>query len=269
MPKLIIFFSLIIFSIDCFAQVESTPSPLGPARAPLQTELGLVFGVGPSWQTGKLFASCNCPDFEKGNGSVIFLGVDFRKDLFNPIQWGTLLGLTLIGNNASFQQRELLTFRASNNEIFKDVPVLFRQKAKLSFSQINLIPYFSIMPWDFLYFRIGLNLDFRLNSSIKHTKELLQRTVRLENGELIELSLENSDQVTIEEGTLPQTSFLLYSLYSGLGFSFRLGINIFGDVSFCYNLPFNNVSNRGDNFKLNYWILMFNIKYALKLRHSN
>jgi len=265
MTKLIIFFCLIIPLNFLFSQQES-PSPLGPARGPRQTELGIVLGFGPSWQTGKLFASCDCPYFEDGYGSAIFLGAEYRKDFNDFLQWGSIFGVTFIDNTASYQQRELLTFTASNGQKFSDVPVLFRQKAQTKFSQINLIPYLAFTPFDFFYARLGLNVGLLIKSNVTHSKELLQKTVRLENGDVIELYLENSNSITIEDGELPKSQTLLLSLFSSLGFSIRFGVNIFGDFSFGYNLPFMKFTVRGENFKLNYWVVLLNLKYALQLR---
>ncbi|MCX7879393.1 MAG: hypothetical protein N2517_01900 [Ignavibacteria bacterium] len=266
MSKLIIFLCFILSSVNTYSQIEDIPSPLGPGKGPKQTELGITFGFGTNWQTGEFIASCECPNFRKGIGNITSFGIIFQRDLNRYFQIGGTLQTTLLNNTASYKQRELLSFTSQTGEKFSNVPVLFRQKLEINFNFLIFSPFINFAPLEFLHFRLGPAVSIPLTTKLVHSKELLQKTVRLENGELVELSLENSNQAVIENGKVPlQENFLIGLIYSIVG-NFHIYQNFFGGVNLSFYHPLTNYTNRGIDYKLNSWTISLELRYALQMR---
>jgi len=263
--KLIIFLSIIIPNILTYSQ-EETPSPLGPGKGHKQNEIGISFGLGPIWQNGEFYSSCDCPSFKDGSGIVFTPGIIFQRDITNCIQWGGLLGLSFQHIKSSYKERENLIFNGQNGEIFTDVPVLFREQIDLSFNQIELMPFLQIYPADFIYFKLGLRAGIPFSTSVKHIKELLDEQIRLDNGETVHLSIGNGKEATIEDGKVDKVNSFLLSVVPALGFNFRLTGTLFMGVTYSFYVPLNNYSERGKDFKLSYWQVAIDLRYALSLR---
>ncbi len=265
--NLIIFLCLFLPSLTIFSQgVEEQPSPLGPGKSRKQTELGIFAGLGPNWQTGELFASCDCPSFRDGSGLAFGLGLLFQKDLTSFLQWGGVVGLSLLSNTSSYKERELLAFESQTGEKFYNVPVLFRQKTQVGFSNFDLMPFLNFNLWDFSFIRVGIKASLPFYTHIIHKKELLDRSVRLENGEKIDISIGNGNVVKLEDGVVERVNSILFSFAPAIGFSFHLTGNIFFGFAFTYQLPLNSYSERGRNYRWHSWLFSLELKYALVLR---
>lgn len=263
---LFLFLSFIFLQFPLFSQLEEQPSPLGPGKGRKQTEIGLSLGFGPTWQNGELYASCDCPSFKDGSGFVFTPGILYEKDITSFFHYGLFLGLTFQNANASYKERELLNFKSQTGEVFVNVPVLFREKVDINFNQIYFLPFLSLVGFDLLDFKIGIRIGIPFSTSIKHTKELLEEKVRLNNGETIDVSIGNSNQVVLEDGKLEKANSVLFSFIPSIGLRFRLTGNLFSGINFSYVFPLNNYSERGNNFRLNYWLLSVDFRYALVLR---
>ncbi|MCX7908269.1 MAG: hypothetical protein N2560_01960 [Ignavibacteria bacterium] len=261
--KIIIFLCLLFSPFEAFTQIEEQPSPLGPGRGRKQSEVGFFVGIGPNWQSGEFFASCNCPNFKDGNGLVLSTGIIYQRDFSSLLQWGVASGLSFQNATSSYKERELLTFESQSGDIFTNIPVLFRQKSIFDFSFIELMPYLVFSPFEFINFGLGLKGGIPFHTHIKHTKELLDNRIRLDNGETIELSISNPN---IEEGKIERVNSIIFYLVPSIRVYFRLTGNIFTGLSFSYHLPLNNFSERGRNFRLNHWLVSLDIRYALQLR---
>ncbi|MFN3781426.1 MAG: hypothetical protein ACK4SO_04545 [Candidatus Kapaibacteriota bacterium] len=265
--NLIIFLCLFLPSLTIFSQgLEEQPSPLGPAKPRQQTELGIFVGLGPNWQTGELFASCDCPSFRDGSGLAFGLGLLFQRDITSFLQWGAVVGLSLLNSTSSYKERELLVFESETGEKFNNIPVLFRQKSQVGFSNFDLMPFLNFSLWDVSFLRLGIKASLPFYTHINHTKELLDKSVRLENGETISISIGNGDVVKLEDGFVEQVNSFLFSFTPAIGFSFNLTGNIFLGFAFTYQLPLNNYSERGKNYRWHSWFLSLELKYALVLR---
>lgn len=258
------------FAVVCFAyaQREEAPSPLGPGAPKTQREIGILVGLGPTWQSGEFFPSCDCPNFTDGGKINLFGGLLYQQDFTSFFQWGGILGYQLLSSTASFQQKELVPFISESGRDTFNASVNFRQQAKTSFNYISLIPFINLTPFDFAFFRIGVNIAFPISSNILHTKELLDKTVRLENGEIVTLYLPgtNSTTATIEDGNIENLTSPSISLLPSVGFLFNLGINVFAGLSYTQGISLTTNTGRGKNYRLNYWLISLELRVALQLR---
>ncbi|MGB9851991.1 MAG: hypothetical protein ACPLPX_03890 [Candidatus Kapaibacteriota bacterium] len=264
--KLIIFLSLFIQFLSLYSQQEEIPSPLGPGIGKKQSEIGIAIGFGPNWQSGEFYASCNCPSFKEGAGSVFSLIFFYQRDLTSIFQWGASLNFSFITSSSAYKERELLIFTSQNGTTYVNIPVLFREQMDLNFTLLNVMPYLSFSPFDFAYLRLGVQAGFPISKKVKHTKELIENKVRLDNGETIVITIGNNEQYILEDGVLAQTKTSILSAVPALGFNFHLTGNIFMGISYALYFPLNNWVERGKDFKLNYWLLSFDLRYALTLR---
>lgn len=265
--NLIIFLCLFLPLITLFSQsLEEQPSPLGPGKSRKQTELGIFFGLGPDWQNGELFASCDCPSFKNGSGIAFSSGLLFQKDFTSFLQWGGIVGFSFVNTTSSYQERELLVFESQTGEKFYNIPVLFRQKAEISFSNFDFMPFLNLYLWEISFIRLGLKATLPFSTHIRHTKELLEKSVRLENGETISITIGNGDVANLEEGNLEQVNSVLFSFVPAVGLNLHLTGNLFLGFAFSYQLPLNNYAERGMNYKLHSWLLSLELKYAIVMR---
>lgn len=264
--KLIIFLGLITPFFALFSQNEEQPSPLGPGKGRKQSEVGIMFGVGPTWQSGELFASCDCPSFKDGSGFVFSPGIFYQRDISSVFQWGAMVGFTFQTITSSYKEQELLSFQSQTGEVYNNVPVLFREQADLKFTQFNFMPFITFSPIEFAFLRFGFQAGFPFSSNIKHTKELLESKARLDNGETIVISIGNGNQKVLEDGKVDKINALFLALVPAFGFNFHLSGNAFLGFSFAFYYPLNNYTERGNGFKLNYWLVSVDFKYALTMR---
>ncbi len=260
-----VFFVVVYFA---YAQREEAPSPLGPGAAKTQREIGILVGLGPTWQSGEFFPSCDCPNFTDGGKINFFAGLLYQQDFTSFFQWGGILGYQLLSSTASFQQKELVPFISESGRDTFDASVNFRQQAKTSFNYISLIPFINLTPFDFAFFRLGIDVAFPISSAVLHTKELLDRTVRLENGEIVKLYLPgtNSTIATVEDGKIENATSPSISLLPSVGFLFNLGTNVFAGLSYTQGIPLTTNTNRGKNYRLSYWLISLELRIALQLR---
>ncbi|MGQ9818523.1 MAG: hypothetical protein ACUVQ1_01150 [Candidatus Kapaibacteriales bacterium] len=264
--KLTILFSLIFKVIPLYSQGEIASSPLGPGLGNVQRELGIHFGIGPSWQTGELFSSCDCPNFLGGSKLNYAFGLIYNQDLDGAFAFGGEISFWHLSNEASYQQIEIVLLQDQASQIFP-TPILFRQQIKMHISYFSLEPFFEFRPFDFLFLRFGGRLGFPFNSSIEHTKTLLKKTVQLDNGEIIDLSFNNGLQnVLLEKGNIESLTSPFVSLQPEIGFNFHITGNIFVSISYLQGIPLNNTLTRGKDFKMNYWQIVFDIRYAITMR---
>ncbi len=251
-----------------YAQQEAAPTPLGPGWGATQREIGIIVGLGPSWQSGEFFPSCDCPNFTDGGKVNFFGGFLYQQDFASFIQWGSILGYQNISSSASFQQRELVPLISESAQDTFGVLANFRQRATTSFSYLSLTPFINYSPFEFAFVRLGLSIAFPISSNVLHTKELLDKTVRLENGEIVELYLPatNSRNATIENRKIENLTTPFISLVPSIGFLFNFSTNMYAGLSYTQGIPLTTNTSRGKNFRLNYWLISFELRMALQLR---
>lgn len=264
--KLIIFYSLTFQGISLYSQRDIAPSPLGPGTGLIQRELGIYFGIGPSWQTGEFYASCDCPNFLGGSKLNFEFGLIYKQDLDEIFIFGGKISFWYLANQSSYQQKETVLLKDQADRVYP-TPILFRQQLKMNISYFSFDPFFEYRPFVFLFLRFGVRFAFPFASSIEHTKILLQRTALLENGDFIDLSFGNGLQdVSLENGEIETLTSPFISLQPAIGFDFPLTGNIFGSIGYLQGIPLNTTTTRGNKFKMNYWQIVIEIRYAITMR---
>lgn len=266
LTKLIVSFSLFFLIQPLFSQIDISPSPLGPGIGEIQRELGIFFGLGASWQTGEIFASCDCPAFSGGGKSNYSFGLIYQQDIASNFSFGAKTSLWVLSNYASYNQKEPIELTSQSGEVFL-VQILFGQRLNLDISYLTFEPFLAYRPFPFMYLRIGGRTALPLSSKILHTKGLLQKTVRLDNGEVIDLTLKSGNQsIELENGKLQSLVSPYFSLQPELGFNIHLGGNIFASIGFLQGIPLNKTATRGNNFKMYFWQILIDIRYAITMR---
>jgi hypothetical protein len=171
---------------------------------------------GPSFtsQLGIYDTDCPCT-FEGGAGNGIAIGLNYDK---NILTYGTATkGQLWLGARLMFETRNITArFRqfeevqvpslARPEQLFT-TPIQFRHEAQIGVSMVTLTPYLQWNPFGRVFAQVGLQGGVVVASSVRHTKELLDRTTRLSNGERVEIELRDfpSGIATVENGAIPAT----------------------------------------------------------------
>ncbi len=270
--KMNIFLSFIKFSIIflltsvVYSQDYETPSPLGPGKAPLQRELGFIVGVGPSWQSGAFNAICECPTFEGGGGLSFSLGALYQQDFSKFFQWGGIVYYSLLTNNAVTKHQEPVILEDKNGGSYP-VMVQFQEELEQSFDFLFLAPFLNFTFADLFFLRLAGNFGFPLNSKVMHTKEIMQSKIRLNNGEVVDIKLEDgTSKRVIENAKLSNLTSPLVYFSPTVGVFFPVGLNTYIAGALQWNLPLTTVASRGENFKLNSWQVFIELSFALSKR---
>jgi hypothetical protein len=263
-------------------------SPLELGRRIVPDVLGIVVGPNFNYASGTFDTGCPCT-FTGGFGIGPVIGVMYEKNLLSPSpQWR--LGTLNLGARLLYEQRNIATAFLEYERVqaesqtqrgqFFTVPVLFRHLAEGSFSMFTLTPYLSWNPFTqaqgFLqgvYFQVGIQGGFVIDSRIRHTKFVEQPTVRLPNGEVTSVgividSLRNtSDRRVVEDGPFARVNQLQLGLNLGAGADIPLGREG-GRFRFSpfvqYVFPLTNMSEAGQNFRIGSLQVLLGLKMNLQ-----
>lgn len=261
--------NLLILFLCCnsisFSQ-QFIATPLEPAKQPTQRETGLFIGLGPNWQSGSFNSICNCPAFEDGTKFGFSVGGIFEQDLSSQFQWGGLLLYNNLNIMASYKQYELIEATSQTNNTTELTKIPFRQAANADFSAFSLVPYFKWSPLDFLFLKIGVSASYIFYSNLNHTKELLQTSARLSNGETVSIKTEHGTLETIYDGAFPGLNAVQFGIEPMLGFNFNLSKNVYLSPGFQFSVPLTKLTSNGDGFSVNYWRIFLEIRIALQMR---
>jgi hypothetical protein len=251
---------------------DKTASPLSPEPFQLQKETGIFVGIGPDFLSGYFRTSCDCPEFMDGSGLSWIAGMLYEQDFNEFFQWGAALYLHEMSVSSSYQILKDRQFQSSiNGMTFTDtVPVLFRQKADLSFLNFNLMPYVKWSPSRIFFVKLGFSLGFNLNSNIRHTEEIINKIVTMPStGQTAEVTFSDGSLVAeIENGEYPDVVSPQFFFVPSAGFTIPLSRNVFLSPVIDFHLPLNNLSNFGNGFKISSTHFVLELRWALQLRQG-
>jgi len=212
---------------------------------------GGYVGISNNMQNGSFLTACDC-EFKGGAKTSFAAGLVYEKLTRSRIVFGALLGFDSRSIEARFVETEGVTQRSPATSQEFVVPMTFRNVAEVSISMLSLSPYVKVTFFDFLYLRAGPSIGYIFSSGMKHTKELIDDSVRFPNGEVASVSLTGSDSrsVVLEDGPLPEVNALQISGLVGAGVEFKIGKKFFLGPVVQYLVPFTSVSKRGSDFSI-------------------
>jgi hypothetical protein len=268
---LLISLLLISFGGKVLAQ-RTLSNPLEPEKFQTQREAGIFFGLGQNIQGGAFNTKCDCPEFENGSAFGWKLGLLYEQDIKYYIQWGVAAGINSLGVTASYQYNKdrVFTTLVGGTLVSDTVPILFRQQAETKFLNVMLMPYIKWSPASFFFVRLGFDADFNISSNIKHSEEILQKTVKLPStGEIVEVTFEDgSSKVVVEDGEFPAVVTPQFYIVPAVGFNIQLSKNMFLAPVFDFSLPLSEMSTNGDGFKVYNWRIIAELRWAIQLRQD-
>lgn len=265
----------LIFTISASAQGgtdEELSSPIDPVSTFYPFRLGGVLGAGPAIQSGELKTTvCDCPAFIGGGGYSMLGGLVGEYYLSESIGVGFLLTLDFRSIDALYREYEAvsLTQVATNETIMQRVQ--FRHTATVSATALALSPFVKLHPFKKLFIRTGPIFNFGISSSLRHEKELLDRVVRLPNGEEAEISLDRGDprvfsstKALIQESDLPKLANPVLFWNFAAGIDINAGRRTVLTPLVQYSVPLGDLSSSGDKFRISNWSIMAEVKVKFR-----
>lgn len=253
---------------------QKISTPLEPASPPKQFELGILLGLGGNNQSGdyipgKYFDKCNNCNFTSGSGFGSSLGIVAHRDIIAELQWGASLSIVFSDIKSEFQEIEIVPIQMLDNK-FDYRPIPFKNTADFEFSFLEFTPFMLYSPINFFFVKVGFTTALLVNSHIKQSKELLKFKDTLSSGEIVDLYLdsENPFVKVVDDRDIPQTNSFQMFLKPALGFNFKFSERFLANPYFEYSIPLSKISNLQDTFKIGYWRIILEFKYAITLRET-
>jgi hypothetical protein len=274
--------------VTVFCCVLTTPSqmlaqsasPIDLGRQSVPDLLGVV--VGPSFhlQSGSFDTGCPCT-FDGGAGNGIVLGLSYDRNLLTygtaerkgTLWFGARLLFETRGVAALFREYEQIPVQSlALPEQRFTVPLQFRHRAEAQFSLLTLTPYVQWNPFGRLFVQAGLQGGLVIASRVLHTKELLDQSVRLPNGEVAQVRLrdvEGSVATVQDESPFPQTNAFQVALTLSGGYEIPIGNEAKYRLvpTLNYVLPLTTMSQSGADFRISAFQILLALK--MNLERSN
>lgn len=262
-PAFFFLLGIILYSSTVFSQNLDSPIFVQPRKLPNWG--GVFLGFSGNFQTGTLVTNeCNC-SFENGAGSGLIVGGLYEKYIGNSLNIGGAIGYENRSLTALFREREIVDLQSANGESYK-TPILFRHTSDVSIQQLFVNAYAKWYPFSkVLFFKGGLTAGYMFQSSILHTKEILERNpYRLPDGSDATILFENNTQSTvIEQGDLPNASPLQFLVDVGMGIDIPFGEYTYLTPVFRYTLPLNTVTTSNPSFSVNSLQFLMELRFPM------
>ncbi len=257
LPRLTIVFSLSLMLVVIGAgrvvgQTNVMESdPLRARTLLIYDMIGGYVGLSNNMQGGSFLTACNC-EFTGGAKTSFAAGIVYEKLTRSRIVFGALLGFESRSIDARFIEIEGVTQRSPATSQEYIVPMSFRNIAEVSIAMVSLSPFVKVTFFDVAYLRAGPSLGYIFSSGTKHTKELIDDSVRFPNGEVASVAIigSNTRSVVLEDGPLAEVNRLQISGLIGAGMEFKFSKKFFLGPVVQYLVPFTSVSKRGTDFTI-------------------
>ncbi len=223
--------------------------------------LGVLFGFNFVSQSGSFSSACIC-EFEKGGGDGLIIGAFYEKKFARSLAYGIRLTSESRNLTAKRLESEFVTLEGEEDGQSLETSVRFRHEAQTEFSFIALTPYIQWTPFSALNLQLGLSPHFLTSGSIRHEKQLAQRTLRDDNGQILDISLAESLRRTavVEDGDFPELNSFQMAATGLVSLNIKFSDDFTFQPMFQYVIPFTNISEKGENFKLQVGQLLFGLR---------
>lgn len=253
------YFRIILFilvSVFAAQNILCQSNPLTPLTEDKERDFGVLIGLGMNFQTGDFYTykDCKCL-FSDGSKLGYSFGAFYQEEFANSLKWGLMLLYEGKSINSSYRIKEIDTVTSQITNRSELLPLEYRYKAETDINMISFLPYLDISLVDFLLTRVGFSVSTLTKAKFTHSKELLQNTARLSTGEVVIVDLEGSDgKIKVIDNTEFQNkNSLQFGAFAMLGANIRLSGNLYLSPVFQYSIPFTNISDEGNNFKVHSW----------------
>lgn len=248
---------------QAISQLQATP--IQPEQLYNYHQLGLVLGLGQNFQSGKYNVDCDDCIFEDGVKFGYTIGLNYEYNLDDMFNIGIMGLFDDFGLKNSFVENEKLNVTSDDGTYNEIITVPFRHTAEAKFTAFSIMPHIKFHPTEFIFFDLGFSIRLPLSSNIKHEKELTKTTARLSNGAIVDIKIEGTQEikVVLEDKEFPQVNKPQFGIVPMIGLNFVVKHKIFLRPFFMYKLPISNFSDKGENFMINSWRIMFEISMKL------
>ena len=264
----IIISMLLIFANDSTLSAQGS-TPLKPKLAPNQKEVGLVLGVGQNLLLGSFSPDCpNCL-FEQGNRLGYTIGMVYDHEFTETWKWGFTALFHQLGFESAYREIEDIALEISDTKT-ETVALKFRHLAEVDMSTFAFSPYIKWAPSSWFFLRLGITPYYIFSSNLTHSKELLQKTAVLSDGQSVTVEIPGSDngKTILQSGEFRSINTFGVNLDPAIGLNFQMGDFFRFSPVFQYSIPLNNISSTENNFKISSWRIFAEIRLALRLRKS-
>lgn len=245
--------------------VQKQSNPINPGRDLIPEYIGIIFGLGQNYQTGKMYVECPDCVFEDGVKFGYTIGIYYESNIALPLKFGIDLLYDYQGIKSSFLENESVEISSAAVDYKENVVLPFRHTADVDISTLMFIPYLKYSPVDFFFAKLGFSVNYAFSSHIQHDKELTQKKATLSNGTVVKVSIPGTKNniATVQEGEIPNLNKLDFSINPSIGFTipFDKDDKIVFSPYLMYCVAMNNLSDNGENFKINTWRLMFELGF--------
>lgn len=260
--KNIIALLVFIFSGNIlFSQSFNLSNPLYPAenRLPEQS-IGGYIGVGGNIQSGSHFVDCEGCEFFDGIGTGYSFGLLYERRLMRNIQIGGFLSLDVLDFNSSYTEIEpieVLSPRTGQNT-FVNVP--FSHEAQTNLTYLGIAPYIKYTPLELFSMRAAPKLSFPLGSNLRHTKANTDPTPVIDGLE----GIADIEPRVIQDSQFPDLNSPQFGIDLTGMFNIYPSDETILSLGYTHYIPFNNVSDFGNDFRVFTWRLFIEFRYTLE-----
>ena len=259
---LFVFVIMLFSAILLQSQGFKLSNPIFPNVNSLADEsIGGFVGIGPNWQGGTHYVDCAGCEFIDGTATGYTFGAIYQRRISQTLFFGGYLSFDFLNISSSYREIENVTISAPDNPQLdgKSANVEFRHTADMSLSYISLAPYLEFNPIGWLSLRAAPKVSFPIGSNLVHTKEPTSSRVVVEGvegiGSLRDETLQDSEVADLTSPLISADLTGMINLTPGEKSTFSLG--------FTQNIPFNNISEFGEDFQIYSWRVFVEYKYTL------
>lgn len=259
---------IVFFNLYSFADFSS---PINPVAESTSKSVGLFVGFGQNMQSGTAYVNCENCRFTNGLNFGYTIGVSYENQLstddeyhLNLFNVGALLHLS--NRDIETNYTEIAPQYLPNYDM--TIPISFKHYYTASILSAGLMPFVSFNPIKFAFVKLGVDVSYILNNSMEHEQEVLDKKKKLPNGEIVDIYIYNPKtpqkkiySQIIQNSEIKELNKLQVSLVPSVGINIYITENWIISPSVQYSKALMDISNVGENFKIDNWRINIELKY--------